>query len=131
TRIAGSPIDILVTEDDVEIAIAKADQLQLEGVQFVCVAIKIANVVPCDCDDVIDGIEIVIDEIRARRFPSWRRRCAAAASINIRPEWRNDRIVDTCVDDPWSVGTTWPVERDVAGVVDVKLEIRVPEEVQA
>ena len=65
TGIAGCPVDVLITVDDVEIAVAKADQLELKCIKLVFVGIVIAHIIPGDGQHAIGCVEVIIDAVRA------------------------------------------------------------------
>src|SRR5581483_611818 len=79
--VAGQPADVRVAEDDVEIARAFVDQLELKRVQFVGMLLVISNILPGDGEGAV-GIVFVVPDHAA----------AARPGVNVTPKGRDDRV---------------------------------------
>src|SRR5674476_583125 len=78
---ASGPLNVSVAKLDIEVAGALVDQHKLEGIKFVRALVVVSNVVPSDGHHAIGGVQVIID-------------CACAPRVDIRPERRDDRVVE-------------------------------------
>ena len=66
-KVTGGPVDVLIAKDDIKIAIAKADQLQLECIKQIfvlwCQGVVISDIVPCNGEHIVGGVETLVDQI--------------------------------------------------------------------
>src|SRR5262249_29346603 len=116
---AEQPVDVLVAVDDVEVAVAFVDQLELEGVGDTADAVG-GNVVPGDGHDAARGVHVPEDPVGAIRVAAGAGPGGGTARVDVGPERRNDRAAAAVRDRRWRKGPARTGEGQVAVVVDVQ-----------
>ena len=131
-RVSGRPVDVLVTEGDVEIALC-IDLLdaELERIQLVGLATVVADIVPCGGEGVGDGVEIVPEQIGASRCAARRRRDRAAARVDVGPVGGDDGIAGRSRDRTRREAAGGGVKGHAAIVVEIQARVVAAEEVDA
>ena len=82
--------------------------------------VVISDIIPCDGEHIVGGVETLVDQIWPRRIAARRRRSGPAPRVDIGPEWRDDRIALAISNLTRRKCGTWPLESNIAIVVDVQ-----------
>ena len=131
-RTAGRPVDVLVSEGDVEVAL-RVDLVdaELESVQLVGLTTVVADIVPGGGEGVGDGIEIVPEQVRAGRHAAGRRRDRTPARVDVGPVGGDDGIAGRARDRARREAAGGGVEGHAAIVVEIEARVVAAEEVDA
>ena len=129
--VACAPVDRLVAEENIEIAIARADELHLEGVHQIGMLRVVADIIPSDGERAGGGVEIPIDQVRPSRGAARTGSRRTAPGVNVSPKNGDDRIVGAGINSGGIVAAVCGGKGDIAVIVDVERRIKRPEKVQA
>lgn len=98
TGATGRPVDGFISEDDIEVAVALSNQLELEGIELIYLAVVVTDVIPGNGQRAITcGIEVVIDQVAARRCATRRGTDRSTTGIDVGKKGAIIGLLESCM----------------------------------